>query len=217
MTKTRSEKVEQKARMGRPRDGSIRRKVIDAAIECYEELGWSGFNFESVSVRAKVGRPALYRRWSNREELLIDAFRELTPALPAAPDHGNLREDLTEVAMEYRRVMLGARGRAGVRLFIEQEATADVFHAVAAEISAYRNSLIVETLKRGQSRGEVRSDADLQVATELLVGALMLDALYAPGPYQVRGIVAKTVDMLLRGLGNNPVDRDTAEATGHPV
>ncbi|ELT42696.1 TetR/AcrR family transcriptional regulator C-terminal ligand-binding domain-containing protein, partial [Arthrobacter nitrophenolicus] len=93
----------------------------------------------------------------------------------------------------------------------------DVFHAVAAEISAYRNSLIVETLKRGQSRGEVRSDADLQVATELLIGALMLDALYAPGPYQVRGIVAKTVDMLLRGLGNNPVDRDTTEATGDPV
>jgi AcrR family transcriptional regulator len=204
MTTTKSEKAEPRARMGRPRDGSIRRKVIAAALECYEELGWSGFNFEAVSARAKVGRPALYRRWSNREELLIDAFRELTPALPAPPDNGNLSEDLTDVAMEYRRVMLGVRGRAGVRLFIEQEATAYVFQAVAAEISAHRNSLIVETLKQGQSRGEVRSDADLKVATELLIGALMLDALYAQGSHQIRGTVAKTVDTLLRGLSDNP-------------
>jgi AcrR family transcriptional regulator len=204
MTTARVEKVESKGRTGRPRDGSIRRKVIDAAIECYEELGWSGFNFESVSARAKVGRPALYRRWSSREELLIDAFREITPTLPGPPEHGNLSEDLIEIASEFRRAMQGAPGRAGVRLFIEQEAAADVFQAVAAEIQAHRNALIVETLKRGQSRGEVRSDADLQAATELLIGALMLDTLYAKGYPQIRNIVVKAVDLLVRGLRANP-------------
>jgi AcrR family transcriptional regulator len=204
MTTTRVEKVESSGRTGRPRDGSIRRKVIDAAIECYEELGWSGFNFESVSARAKVGRPALYRRWSSREELLIDAFREITPTLSGPPEHGNLSEDLIEIALEFRRAMQGAPGRAGVRLFIEQEAAADVFQAVAAEIQAHRNALIVETLKRGQSRGEVRSDADLQAATELLIGALMLDTLYAKGYPQIRNIVVKAVDLLVRGLRANP-------------
>jgi hypothetical protein len=91
-----------------------------------------------------------------------------------------------------------------VRLFIEQEAAADVFQAVAAEIQAHRNALIVETLKRGQSRGEVRSDADLQAATELLIGALMLDTLYAKGYPQIRNIVVKAVDLLVRGLRANP-------------
>jgi AcrR family transcriptional regulator len=204
MTTTRAEKVESRGRTGRPRDGSIRRKVIDAAIDCYEELGWSGFNFESVSARAKVGRPALYRRWSSREELLIDAFREITPTMPGPPEHGNLSEDLTEIALEFRRAMQGAPGRAGVRLFIEQEAAAEVFQAVAAEISSHRNALIVETLKRGQSRGEVRSDADLQAATELLIGALMLDTLYAKGYPQIRNIAVKAVDLLVRGLRANP-------------
>ncbi|MFB9858765.1 TetR/AcrR family transcriptional regulator [Paenarthrobacter aurescens] len=190
--------------VGRPRDGSIRRKVIHAAIDCYAERGWSGFSFESVSSRAAVARNALYLRWSGREELLIDAFRELTPAI-APPDRGNIRDDLTDLALAYHQVMSGAPGRAGMRLFIEQEAVAEVFQAVSAEISANRELLILETLRRAQSRGEVRSEADLNVVTELLVGALMLDALgHDKTSHQVRGTVAKTVETLLTGLGAQP-------------
>ena len=190
--------------MGRPLDGSIRRKVIDAAIDCYAERGWSGFSFDAVSARAAVARNALYLRWSGREELLIDAFRELTPPI-ARPGRGNIRDDLTDLALAYQQVMSGAPGRAGMRLFIEQEAVAEVFQAVSAEISANRDLLILETLRRAQSRGEVRSEADLSVVTELLVGALMLDALgHDKTSRQVRGTVAKTVETLLTGLGAQP-------------
>ena len=188
-------------RVGRPRDGSIRRKVIDAAIDCYAERGWSGFSFDAVSARAAVARNALYLRWSGREELLIDAFRELTPSI-SRPDRGNIRDDLIDLALAYHQVMSGAPGRAGMRLFIEQEAVAEVFEAVSAEISANRESLILETLRRAQARGEIRSEADLGIVTELLVGSLMLDALgHDDTPYQVRVNVAKTVETLLTGLG----------------
>jgi AcrR family transcriptional regulator len=192
------------ARLGRPRDGSIRRKVITAAIECYAERGWNGFNFETVSVRASVGRPALYRRWASREQLLIDAFRESTHRLPA-PDSGNVRNDLTEIALAHRKLLAGARGRAGLRLFIEQETVAEVFRTVSAEITSQRDALILQALRRGQSRGEIRSDADLGVAHELLVGAVMLDSFsYDKKSAQIRRSVATMIDTLLRGLGSQP-------------
>jgi AcrR family transcriptional regulator len=188
------------APMGRPRDGSIRRRVIDAAIECYAERGWSGFSFEAVSTRSMVGRPALYRRWADREELLVDAFRESSNTL-SAPDHGNVRDDLTDLAMTYRQLMTGARGRAGIRLFIERENLAAVFETVSAETSAQRDLLIMGALKRGQSRGEIRTEADLNVASQLLVGALMLDALGYKASRSIRNTVAATIDILVSGLG----------------
>lgn len=200
MTTTQNENGAVAARTGRPRDGLIRRKVIDAAIECYAERGWSGFSFEAVSARAAVGKPALYRRWSGREELLIDAFRELTPTL-YTPDHGNIRDDLTDLAVAFRQLMAGSRGRAGHRLFIEQEAAREVFQAVSAEISAPRARLILEILRRGQSRGDVRSDADLDIATQLLLGSLMLDALKVKTSHPLRNTAARTVEALLSGLG----------------
>jgi AcrR family transcriptional regulator len=191
-------------RLGRPYDGSIRRKVINAAIDCYAERGWSGFSFEAVSIRAKVGRPALYRRWSGREDLLVDAFRESTQTL-LDPDHGNLRDDLTDLALGYRRQMAGARGRAGMRLFLEQGALPEVFRTVSLETSAQRDVLILEAFRRGQSRGEVRKEADLDVALRLLIGSLMLDALiFYKTPQQIRSTVMETIETLLRGIGNIP-------------
>jgi len=195
------------ARPGRPRDGSIRRKVIAAAIECYAERGWNGFNFEAVSIKSSVGRPALYRRWSDREELLVDAFRESTQQL-VAPDRGNVRDDLTEIALAHRRLLSGARGRAGLRLFIEQETIPAVFSAVSAEITAQRDALIQQALHQGLSRGEIRAGADLGVAHELLVGAVMLDSFsYAKSPRQIRSTVASMVDTLLIGLATEASTR----------
>jgi hypothetical protein len=131
--------------------------------------------------------------------LLIDAFRETSQTL-AVPDNGNVRDDLTDLAMAYRQLMTGARGLAGLRLFIEQEAAAEVFRTVSTEITAQRDLLILEALRRGQSRGEVRNEADLNVASQLLIGALMLDSLGYKSSHQIRGTVEKTVDSLLSGL-----------------
>ncbi|MEV0688535.1 TetR/AcrR family transcriptional regulator [Nocardia sp. NPDC050378] len=216
MSKAQGEKSEARTRLGRPRDGSIRRKVVEAAIECYAERGWSGFSFESVSIAAGVGRPALYRRWSGREELLIDAFRESTQTLQL-PDHGNVAEDLTDLALAHRRLLVGARGRAGMRLFIEREAVAEVFRTIATEITAQRDRIILEVLERGRSRGELDSGVDLNIASQLLVGALMLDALvHERTTPQIRVTVTKTVETLMRGLNARPADAVSSERGSSP-
>jgi AcrR family transcriptional regulator len=141
----------------------------------------------------------LYRRWSDREELLADAFRESTETL-IDPDRGNIRDDLTEVALSFRLLMRGARGRAGTRLYVEREAIPKVFRSVFLETTAPRDLLIVEILRRGQSRGEVRDGVNLKLAARMLIGPLTLDALDDKASEDVHATVANTVDMLLWAL-----------------
>lgn len=196
-------------RLGRPRDRALHQKIIESAIECYAERGWSGFNFETVSARASVGRAALYRRWPDREALLIDAFRESTHQQPPV-DRSDVREEIVDIAFAHRQILMGARGRAGIRLTIERHAAPEVFATVSAEITTQRDVRILEALERGRSRGEIRADADLDIAHRLLVGAVTVDAIDGDKtPQQTRAIVEKIVDVLLHGILPAPTaDRD---------
>jgi AcrR family transcriptional regulator len=191
-------------RLGRPRDGALDKKVIDAAIHCYAERGWSGFNFEAVSVKASVGRRALYLRWSSREELLIDAFRESTRPLRVGT-HGHVRDDLIEIALAHRQLLAGPRGRAGWRLAMEKEAVGEVYRTVSAETTKQRDLLILESLRRGQLRGQVRPDADIHISHRLLVGGVTLDSIsYDKTPQQIRSTVKTLVDIVLSGISPKP-------------
>jgi hypothetical protein len=68
--------------------------------------------------------------------------------------------------------------------------------------------LIVEILRRGQSRGEVRDGVDLKLAARMLIGPLTLDALDDKASEDVHATVANTVDMLLWALRlDRPMNR----------
>ena len=75
---------------GRPRSEAARRAILDAARETLEEGGLLAVTMEGVAARAGVGKPTVYRHWSNRYELamaaLIAASGEVVaPAAGAAP------------------------------------------------------------------------------------------------------------------------------------
>src|ERR1700726_2671458 len=67
---------------GRPADPGIENRVLTAALTVYGEVGWAGFTLDAVARRAPVGKAALYRRWTTKEDLLLAALERL----PAPPD-----------------------------------------------------------------------------------------------------------------------------------
>src|ERR1700744_5860979 len=85
--------------VGRKRDPLIEPRVFDAAVRVYAHAGWAGFTFEAVARAARVGKPAIYRRWSSREELLVAALH--TADFPTARDCGHVRADLLDYASQW--------------------------------------------------------------------------------------------------------------------
>ena len=87
---------------GRPRSETARQAILDAARETLEEGGLLAVTMEGVAARAGVGKPTVYRHWSNRYELamaaLIAASGEVAaPAAGAAPVDA-LRAQLHQMA-----------------------------------------------------------------------------------------------------------------------
>jgi len=83
---------------------------MNAALEEYAELGWSGFTIDGVARRAGVGKSTVYLRWSTKEELINQALREHDATLALGEDTGSLRGDLEDLV---RRLLLRFREPAG--------------------------------------------------------------------------------------------------------
>src|SRR5262245_22575212 len=95
------------ARPGRPRSAQAERAIIEATLDLLAEVGIGGLSIEHVAARAGVGKATIYRRWANKDALIIDAAASLKSPLPEVPGR-SIREDLKIIA----DVMVGDQQRA---------------------------------------------------------------------------------------------------------
>ncbi|WP_041999391.1 MULTISPECIES: TetR/AcrR family transcriptional regulator [unclassified Streptomyces] len=89
-TKTASDTVKR-----RRRGAELERALLSAAWEELTEVGFAKLTMESVADRAKTGIAVLYRRWADKNELVLAAIRHYGDTHPVVvPDTGNLRDDM---------------------------------------------------------------------------------------------------------------------------
>src|SRR5436190_22729254 len=80
-------------RPGRPRSEQAEQAIIEATLDLFAEQGFEGVCVEAVAGRAGVGKATIYRRWPNKEELLLAALGSLKSPFPE-PKGVSVREDL---------------------------------------------------------------------------------------------------------------------------
>ena len=100
------------SKLGRKRDHTRDPEILDAAIDVLAETGYDGMTIDMVAARAKAGKATIYRRWTSKAELVLDAVAcmkagDLDPE--HLPDTGTLRGDL--VAMIKPHVDRGGRAK----------------------------------------------------------------------------------------------------------
>src|SRR5437764_14075432 len=83
---------------GRPRSERADKAIVDATLDLLaEEGGVTGVSIEAVAARAGVGKTTIYRRWPNKEALIIDALAALKEPFPV-PRGDSARDDLVALA-----------------------------------------------------------------------------------------------------------------------
>src|ERR1700748_2465701 len=69
--------------------------LLVAAWDKLLETGYARLTMESVAKRAGTSEPVLYRRWPNKDQLVLAAMEHYRTANPVVlPDTGALRTDL---------------------------------------------------------------------------------------------------------------------------
>lgn len=85
----------------RRRGAALEKALLDAAWEELTDTGYARFTMDAVVKRAGTSPPVLYRRWSNRDDLVRAAIvHTLKESRLDVPDTGSLREDVLTLMRE---------------------------------------------------------------------------------------------------------------------
>ena len=158
--------------MARPLDRSVDDAIAKATRALVTELGFAGMSMEAVARRAGVGKPAIYRRFRDKSELVASAISRELPRLEP-PDLGDTRAEL------WRSVEQGlpADGAGYVSLIggliAEQQRHPELIEAFRHSILLPRRATVKHIVERGKARGDIRADIDPDGAVDLMAGPFL--------------------------------------------
>ncbi|WP_221351751.1 TetR/AcrR family transcriptional regulator [Streptomyces beigongshangae] len=185
------------------RSAKSRRAIYDAALALVGEVGYPKTTIEGIAARAGVGKQTIYRWWSSKAEVLMEAFVDLSAQAAEAaggaadgdaahgdgaggdgiPDTGDLEADLKAVLRatvdELNDPRYEAPARALAAEGVGNPAFAEEFVATLLMPSL---ELYVKRLRAAQDAGQVRAEVDPYIARDLFVSPLAQRWLQRTGP-----------------------------------
>ncbi|QCB22341.1 TetR/AcrR family transcriptional regulator [Streptomyces sp. SS52] len=186
-----------------------RRAIYDAALALVGEVGYPKTTIEGIAARAGVGKQTIYRWWTSKADVLLEAFLDLgeqaTQAAGEAhadgiPDTGDLAADLKAVLRatvdELRDPKFEAPSRALAAEGVVDEKLGREFVTKLLEPSL---RLYVDRLRSAQEAGDIRPEVDPRIALELFVSPLAQRWLQYTGPISYE-YTDTLVDYALHGL-----------------
>ena len=157
------------ARQPVSRGEGARQRVLRAALEVLDEDGLPGFTMEAVARRAGASKATLYRRWPDLGALLVDAMDATFQPLPV-PDTGSVRTDLAHLLAAFVDVLEHTPFPRLLAAFIDAAERDPALGALHADLTRRRREPLLIVLARACERGQLPSNLDLEVVTDLLAG-----------------------------------------------
>ena len=163
-------KAKQPGTIGRPQDEGLTDRILAATVQLVLDGGYAALSMEAVAQVAGCGRPAIYRRFSGKDELVAAAAATVLHLGPL-PDHGNLEDDLIDHVLYSRDYQNQPRLiRAGVVQGLPAIFEPGVFALLWDRLLSKRRDQGVEIIERGIARGEIDPLVDPDVVLDLLAG-----------------------------------------------
>ncbi|HEV7657428.1 MAG TPA: TetR/AcrR family transcriptional regulator [Mycobacteriales bacterium] len=187
---------------GRPRSSHADAAIIDAVLGLLAEgTSIEALTMEAVAARAGVGKATIYRRFADKDELVLAAVKAVKPP-PPEPAGVSVRDDLIGLARHARKVREGMSGQILPCMIPELQRPGrlrDLYSGLMEERREFTRSV----LRRGIATGELRSDLDVELVAVLLSAPNMMSSLGMARRLDGDGLAERTVDTVLRGISTS--------------
>ena len=157
-------------RSGRPRSAESTTAILDAGLALWMERGYHAVSIDAVAARAGVSKPTIYRRWPNRQQLLVAVSQRFVPP----GEIGDLGSFHDEVAA-FLRNRAELYGDSGIRCILASAVAAssedENFHRAIQPFLDRFPAGMRAVIQRGIARGDVRADVDIELLTAMINGS----------------------------------------------
>ena len=184
---------------GRPRSSHADAAITDAVLGLLSEgTTVEALTMEAVAARAGVGKATIYRRFADKDELVLAAVEAVKPR-PPEPAGKSVRDDLIAIASHVAKVREGIAGQIMPCMVPELQRPGrlrDLYMKLVED----RREITRSVLRRGIATGELRPDTDIELATALLAAPNTMTSLGMVPRLDSEGLAERTVDMVLQGI-----------------
>lgn len=170
--------------------------VFEAVIEELATRRFDEVSIESIALRAGVHKSTLYRRWSTKSRLLVDALEDAAAARLEFPDTGRFAGDLEGFAFSIARMLVSREGAAVLAAYTVEAPHNAEMRAAFRRFRSVREQAVAALVSRAIDRGEIPEGTDSASLLTNLLGPLYYSVLIEvrpPAPEVVSSAVRATV------------------------
>ncbi|MFD8691381.1 TetR/AcrR family transcriptional regulator [Streptomyces sp. NPDC059651] len=143
----------------RRRGAALEKALLDAAWEELASSGYARFTMDAVVQRAGTSPPVLYRRWSDRDELVRAAIAHvLDKNRIEVPDTGSLRGDVLALMREINATRVQLVTVMSVHLAGYYQETGTSPSDLRGLLGAGRERALDALFDRAVDRGEIKPE-----------------------------------------------------------
>ncbi|WP_406136582.1 TetR/AcrR family transcriptional regulator [Streptomyces sp. NBC_01089] len=177
------------SRTGRPRSTEADTAILVATRAALVDLGWSRLTMGDVAARAGVAKTTLYRRWSHKNELVVDAVAVLFDELEL-PDRGSLSADIEGVVLQFAALLARPETKTALMAVVAESISDEALRArIRSAIVDRQKRLVTIGRERAQARGELPLEDDPETSArhtdlifDVVAGAVVHRALVSAEP-----------------------------------
>jgi AcrR family transcriptional regulator len=189
------------AHRGRQLDASRDAALRDAALELLAEIGYDRLSIDAVAARAKASKMTIYRRWSGKAELVVDALSSLRKP-GEVPDTGSLRGDLEALASRSDNPDVRFDAKLVLGLVSALASNPELRQVVREQFIGRGGVRLRQVFERAVARGEIPQDRNLDLLISVFP-ALAIHHLLISGELPDASFTAQVMDELILPLAGH--------------
>lgn len=188
---------------GRPRDERVDVALTTAVRELLSRDGYPKLTVDMIADRAEVGKPAIYRRFRSKAELVLSVVLHGLPQGPP-PDRGSLAGDLTALVTRVHLLLSAPEtGSVIAGLFTELLGDPGLARRFRDGFLGSQRDAVAEVCRRAVLRGELSCSPNPAFVHAQLLGPLFVRLIVLAEPVTTDQLT-EHVGALLRVLGVEP-------------
>lgn len=185
---------------GRPRSSDVDKSILDATLALLAEVGVERISMETIAAKAGVGKSSIYRRWNNKDELILAALEQLKPEFNISVK-GKLDDVLFELSRNFTEQMNNPLGKQMLSLLMSTlSSNSQISESYWENHSLPKTKEISNLLQKYIEEENIRKEVNLDLVSEFLIGFIIYQLLLKPSTTDLQSHIRAGIDMILNGI-----------------
>jgi AcrR family transcriptional regulator len=176
--------------------------IVEAVLDELAAVGFGRLTMDGVARRARAGKAALYRRWSSKQEMVLEVVTTISVPMAETAPTEDLADDVARLVHGVADWLADARmSRIIPDLIAEAMRNPELAAALTERLGSARRNYGQVVIDAAITRGEVSPDVDSEY---------VLDLIAAPVFWRICGrreqvtpaYLDRVVDTVLHALGS---------------